>query len=279
MCTAYVEFNISTSPVTISLENVRPYGARILFHQNQDLIDGKLLCDREFFLEKKVDGQWVRMKEGFMPLDVEDDPYDIALLAYQDVRWDSAYEVLPVGAYRLGKVIPVTSGENPEHKTIYAEFSIDKVYTWFDRYSNVSDEHHPKDNMLDIGVEGTGILSYHASENTTEADRKRFFSSAGIDHAVIIENGWYQRLRGTTLHIYEFSTEDFVLLDPVAGYYVAKKTQYPKAKYVITDPLAELLNRNVEVRFVDNLWQLADAVKASSLNWSLCRMANALPRG
>ena len=122
-------------------------------------------------------------------------------------------------------------------------------------------------------------VAYHASENTTEADRKRFFSSAGIDHAVIIENGWYQRLRGTTLHIYEFSTEDFVLLDPVAGYYVAKKTQYPKAKYVITDPLAELLNRNVEVRFVDNLWQLADAVKASSLNWSLCRMANALPRG
>ena len=196
VCTAYVEFNISTSPVTISLENVRPNGARILFHQNQDLIDGKLLCDREFFLEKKVDGQWVRMKEGFMPLDVEDDPYDIALLAYQDVRWDSAYEVLPVGAYRLGKVIPVTSGENPEHKTIYAEFSIDKVYTWFDRYSNVSDEHHPKDNMLDIGVEGTGILSYRASENTIYLIKSPEDTKPLITCDVLIRNVFLTDLTG-----------------------------------------------------------------------------------
>ncbi len=166
VCTAYAEFTISSSPVTISLENVRPYGARILFHQNKDLIDGKLLCNREFFLEKKVDGQWVDMKEGIIPLDVEDDPYDIALLAYQDVSWVSTYGTLPVGSYRLGKVIPITSGENPEYETVYAEFSIDKVYTWFDLYSNDADERHPKDNMLDIGVEGTGILSYHPELNT-----------------------------------------------------------------------------------------------------------------
>ena len=159
------EVREEVSPVTISLENVRPYGARILFHQNQDLIDGKLLCDREFFLEKKVNNQWEEMKEGIIPLDVEDDPYDIALLAYQDVSWSSTYGDLPVGTYRLGKVIPVTSGDDPEYKTIYAEFSIDKVYTWFDLYSDNADERHPKDNMLDIGVEGTGILSYHPSEN------------------------------------------------------------------------------------------------------------------
>ena len=121
-------------------------------------------------------------------------------------------------------------------------------------------------------------VSYHASENTTESDKSRFFSSTGVDHAVVIESGWYKRVRETTLYIYEFSTDDFELLDPVAGYYVAKETQYPKDKFRVYDLLGELLKWNVEVRFVDNLWQIADAVKISSLNWSLCRMANALPR-
>lgn len=121
-------------------------------------------------------------------------------------------------------------------------------------------------------------VAYHGSGNTTESDRNRFFSSAGVDHAVVMESGWYRRMQETTLYIYEFGVDAFELLDPVAGYYVAKTTQYPKVKYVVTDLLGELLKRNVEVRFVDNLWQIADAVKTSSLNWSLCRMANALPR-
>ena len=166
VCTAYVEFTISRSPVTISLENVRPDGARILFNQNKDLIDGKLLCDREFFLEQQIDGQWVDMKEGSIPLDVEDDPYDIALLSHQDVNWSSTYGILPVGTYRLGKVIPVTSGENPEYTTVYVEFSIDHVYTWFDRYSGDANEHSAKDNLVELfGLENV-TLSYNPAENT-----------------------------------------------------------------------------------------------------------------
>lgn len=122
-------------------------------------------------------------------------------------------------------------------------------------------------------------VAYNATEQTTASDRQRFFSSGSVSHAVVVENSWYERMKATNLYIYEFDPSDFELLDPVAGYYVAKSTQLPICKYVIQDPLEELLKRNVEVRFVDNLWQLADAVKASSLNWSLCRMANALPRG
>lgn len=241
VCTAYMEFTIGeeATPVTISLENVRPHGARILFHQNQDLIDGKLLCDREFFLEKRVDGQWSDMKEGFLPLDVEEDPYDIALLAYQDVRWDSAYEVLPVGAYRLGKVIPVTSGENPEHKTIYVEFSIDKVYTWFNRYSNDADERYPKDMMLDIGVEGTGILSYQPAENTIYLINSPEDTKPLITCDVVIRNVFLTDLTGdgisevcatiqndstTQVQVYDASEQELYEL-PVegSGYKLTKK--------------------------------------------------------
>lgn len=65
--------------------------------------------------------------------------------------------------------------------------------------------------------------------------------------------------------------------DEIAGYYVAKTKQTPTAKYECNDLFLELIKRNVEIRVVDNLWKIADEVKASTLNWSLCRMAFAQP--
>lgn len=44
------------------------------------------------------------------------------------------------------------------------------------------------------------------------------------------------------------------------------------------DLFSELIKRNVEIRVVDNLWDIADEVKMSTLNWSLCRMGYAQPR-
>ena len=121
-------------------------------------------------------------------------------------------------------------------------------------------------------------VAYHISKNTTEQDKNHFFSSTGVSHAVVIEHQWLQALRSTTLYLYEFDTEAFTLLDNTAGYYVSQVTQYPKAKFVLADLLSELAARNVEIRVTDNLWDIADAVKQSTLNWSLCRMANAAAR-
>ena len=121
-------------------------------------------------------------------------------------------------------------------------------------------------------------VTYHVSSQTNSEDRNRFFSSYGACHAVVLENSWYYTIMNTILYIYEFDPNDFSLFDPVAGYYVAQSTQYPISKVVVRDLLAEILCRNVELRITDNLWDLADAVKASSLKWSLCRMKNALPR-
>ena len=70
----------------------------------------------------------------------------------------------------------------------------------------------------------------------------------------------------------------FELLDDIAGYYIAKTAQVPIAKYQICDLLHELITRNVEIRIVDNLWDIADEIKETTLNWSLCRMAFAQPR-
>ena len=82
----------------------------------------------------------------------------------------------------------------------------------------------------------------------------------------------------TRLYLYEFAAGGFELLDSVAGYYVSKITQVPMAIYRLDDLFHELFERNVEVRIVDNLWDICEAVKQSSLNWSMCRMGMAKPK-
>ncbi len=121
-------------------------------------------------------------------------------------------------------------------------------------------------------------VAYHIGETTTESDIKKFFSSPTIFHGLIIESKWFEIMRTTTLYVYEFNIDDFNLQDNNAGYYVAKLTQIPKEKYKFNDLFMELCRRNVEIRIVDNLWSIADEVKASTLNWSLCRMAFAQQR-
>ena len=95
-----------------------------------------------------------------------------------------------------------------------------------------------------------------------------------ISHAVVIENSWFDIMKNTTLYLYEFNPNSFVLQDAVAGYYTAMKTQYPIRKYVLTDLFDELSKRNVEVRITDNLPKIAEQVKSSTLKWSLCKMQN-----
>ena len=156
------EVREEVSPVSISLENVHPTGATILFHQNKDLIDGKLLCDYGYFIQKKENGDWIDL---FSVPGQEGQVCDIALLHHNGVDWKQQYGILPVGSYRLGKVIPITSGEKPEYETVYAEFSIDNVYTWFDDYSGSVDERRPKSNVVDLfGMDGAS-LSYQTAEN------------------------------------------------------------------------------------------------------------------
>lgn len=121
-------------------------------------------------------------------------------------------------------------------------------------------------------------VTYHINSQTTQEDRRKFFSSPSVEHAVVIEHEWYNKMRNTTLYIYEFDCSEFELQDDVAGYYVSKTTQTPIAKFVVNDLFEELIKRNIEVRITDNLWSIADSIKESSLNWSLCRMGYALPR-
>lgn len=115
-------------------------------------------------------------------------------------------------------------------------------------------------------------VTYHCNERTTEQDRNNFLSSATIRHVVAIEHHWFETMRNTKLFLYEFDPTDFCLQDRVAGYFVSEKTQIPIKKIVIDDLFKELMKRNVEVRIIDNLWDLSEKIIKTSFNWSMCRM-------
>ena len=119
-------------------------------------------------------------------------------------------------------------------------------------------------------------VTYRVGEDTPDEDLK-WFSSSGQRHCVVIEKGWLDRMRKTTLYIYEFDPAGFELQDKVAGYYVAKTAQRPAAVHRVDDLFAALIERNVEIRVVDYLWDICRAIQKTGLEWSMCRMRNAIP--
>ena len=120
-------------------------------------------------------------------------------------------------------------------------------------------------------------VTYHVNEKTTQNDIDTFFSSPAR-HCVAIEHGWHKRMTETTLYIYEFETANFYVQgDEAAGFYVSEQTEVPISVTKYDNLYDELFKRNVEVRILNYLWDLGRAVQKSSLHWSLCRMANAIP--
>lgn len=121
-------------------------------------------------------------------------------------------------------------------------------------------------------------VTYHIGKNSSSDDIRKYFSSPDKAHAIVLENKWYEKMKSTVLYVYEFNPKDFILQDEIAGYYISTVSQTPIAKFQFSDLISELLKRNIEIRFVDNLWDIAEDIKKSTLNWSLCRMNFAEPK-
>ena len=120
-------------------------------------------------------------------------------------------------------------------------------------------------------------ITFYAGRETSEADVERFLGSSPA--VVAVESGWLERLRSCLLYCYHLPPETFECIDECAGYYVSREGVVPARVEVFDDPMAELLRRGVELRFMPSLWPLRDTVVASSLQFSLIRMSNASPRG
>ena len=116
-------------------------------------------------------------------------------------------------------------------------------------------------------------VTYYAGPQTTSGDVDRFL---GTSKAVVaIESGWFERLQSCRLFCYELPPDTFECIDECAGYFVSKLAVAPARVEVMDDLIPQLLRRGVELRFVQNLWPLRDAVVASTLQFSIIRMRNA----
>jgi len=119
-------------------------------------------------------------------------------------------------------------------------------------------------------------VTFYAGRGTRTEDVDRFLGSSAA--VVAIESRWIDRLTRCRLYCYHLPPETFELLDECAGYHVSRVAVAPVRVDVLDDLPAELRRRGVELRVVPNLWSLRDAVVASSLQFSMIRMRNALPR-
>ena len=118
-------------------------------------------------------------------------------------------------------------------------------------------------------------VTYYQTDKTTPEDKEKFFGESTADFVIIAESAWYERIKNTTLYCYQLPGADFTLLDECAGYYISYQPATPLDVRPVTDILAELLSRNVELRFTPSLINIAGAVSKSSLNFSIIRLRNA----
>lgn len=120
---------------------------------------------------------------------------------------------------------------------------------------------------------------FSAGPETRAEDRARFIGDPKAPRIVTIEKGWRSRMEDTAISIYAFARGDhWGLFDPVCEVFVTEHSVTPIARHHIASPAGALHMLGAELREVDNLWPLIDAVAVSSLNFSIIRKRNAVPR-
>jgi len=110
-----------------------------------------------------------------------------------------------------------------------------------------------------------------------DCPRVSFLSEEG--HRIIyVEVSWKERIRRSTIWLYEMPGETFESNDAVAGYHVSREAIVPLNCRQIDDPTAELEEAGSELRMVPSLWPIYDQVVSTQAEFSCIRMRNAEPR-
>ncbi|MBS1494409.1 MAG: hypothetical protein JST55_12915 [Bacteroidetes bacterium] len=118
-------------------------------------------------------------------------------------------------------------------------------------------------------------VTYYKGPETSERDGTNFFGDSEADYIINVEQDWKERIEKAVLYKYEMPPENFILLDKTAGYWISYKEVIPLSVIKLRNLQIEISKRNAELRFSDNLQQIADNVKDSSLNFSIIRLRNA----
>jgi hypothetical protein len=120
-------------------------------------------------------------------------------------------------------------------------------------------------------------VTYVCDAQTSADDRRYFFGASKVKRIVAIEPRWLQRAMTGTIYLYEMPPVTFACIDAHAGHFVSRQAVTPIGCREIGNPLAELLNHDVELRVVRDLLALQEAVARSTLSFSSTRLQNASP--
>lgn len=109
-----------------------------------------------------------------------------------------------------------------------------------------------------------------------DCPRIAYWSDAGPRvHAM--EAGWVERMRTCRLYVYRFAPSRFRPWPEADGYWVAEDEAVAVDVEPVGDLFARHRQRDIELRVVDDLGPVRDAVLASGARFSMCRMANLSP--
>lgn len=121
-------------------------------------------------------------------------------------------------------------------------------------------------------------VTWSIAESTSTEDRRRFAPRPPATRVIAIEQGWVERAHGMPVTLYTLPAKGFQRIDANAGYYVSREAVPVLEAHTLDDPLRALASRPVELRVLDTLWPLHDAIAASTVSFSIIRMRHATPR-
>lgn len=101
---------------------------------------------------------------------------------------------------------------------------------------------------------------------------------SGAPRLHAIEAKWLESMRACRLFAYEFEPASFMPKNLDAGYWVSREAVTPLSVTPVGDLLQRHVEAGIELRIVENLWPIIDAIVASGLEFSIIRQANAQER-
>jgi hypothetical protein len=116
---------------------------------------------------------------------------------------------------------------------------------------------------------------YWPGPRTTDEDRARWFRGIDARMVITIESRWFTRVRDATLYRYTMPADTFEEHGDASGHWHSRETVTPLSVEPVGDLLAALVDSGVELRITPRLYEMWQAIIASTMEFSGTRLRNA----
>jgi len=121
-------------------------------------------------------------------------------------------------------------------------------------------------------------ITWYAVQTSVDEDVYRYMDGDRTKHVMRVEEAWLTRISEAMLYLYELPLDPFTSFDTGAGYWTSETPVTPFNVTEVPDLPTALTQRRVDFAALPSLWDLHDAVSASTLQFSMIRMRFAQPR-